>query len=78
MCDIFNVDEFGLFYKVLLDKLFYLKFGRCIGGKYNKVYLIGMVVVNVEGEKFLMFVIGKFVKFNCFIGVINLFCRYCV
>lgn len=62
----------------MLDKLFYLKFEKCIGGKYNKVGLIGMVVENVEGEKFLMFVIGKFVKFRCFIGVINLFCRYCV
>lgn len=74
--DIYNVDEFGFFYKVFSDKLFYLKSENCVGGKYSKVRLIGLVVGNVVGEKLLMLVIGKSKKFRCFFGVRNLFCLY--
>ena len=68
--DIFNADEFGLFYKALPDKSLHLKSGRCIGGKHNKVHLTGMAAANAEGEKLPMFVIGKSVKPSCFTGVI--------
>ena len=74
--NIFNADEFALFYNVLPDKSLHLKSEKCIGGKHNKVCLTGMAAANAEGEKLPMFVIGKSVKPRCFTGVINLPCRY--
>ena len=69
--DIFNADEFGLFYKALPDKSLHLKSEKCIGGEHNKVRLTGMAAANAEGEKLPMFVIGKSVKPRCFTGVLK-------
>ena len=74
--DIFNADEFGLFYKALPEKSLHLKSEKCIGGKHNKIRLTGLAAANAEGEKLPMFVIGKSVKPRCFTGVINLPCRH--
>lgn len=59
--DIFNADEFSLFYRGLPRKTLHLKSEKCVGGKLSKI---------------AMFVIGKSVRPRCFIGVKNLPCRY--
>ena len=45
--DIYNADEFGLFYQELPDKSLDYKDERCSGGKYSKVRLTGLAVGNV-------------------------------
>ena len=40
--DIYNADEFGLFYQALLDKSLPYKGERCNGGKHSKVRLAGL------------------------------------
>ena len=37
--DIYNTDEFGLFYQGLPKKTLHLKGEKCSGGKYSKVHL---------------------------------------
>ena len=74
--DIFNADEFGLFYKALPDKSMHLKSEDCVGGKCSKVRLTGLAAASATGEKLLIFVIGKSKKPRCFNGVRNLPCRY--
>ena len=74
--DIYNADEFGLFYQGLPKKTFHLKDEKCSGGKYRKVPLRGMAAVSATGEKLPMLVIGKSVKPRCFKHVKSLPCRY--
>ncbi|EDO40000.1 predicted protein [Nematostella vectensis] len=74
--DMFDADEFGLFYKALPDKLMHLKLQSCVGGKQSKVRLTGLAAASSSGEKLPMFVIGKSQKPRCFSGVRNLPCRY--
>ena len=74
--DIFNADEFGLFYKALPDKSMHLKAENCVGGKCSKVCLTGLAAASATGEKLPMFVIGKSKKPRCFNGVRNLPRRY--
>ena len=74
--DIFNADEFGLFYEVLPSKSLYFRGKRCSGGKHKKAGLTGMAASNVLDEKIPMFVIGKSANPRCFKHVRNLPCRY--
>ena len=74
--DIYNTDEFGLFYQFLPEKTLHLKAEKCIGGKLSKVRLTCLAVRNAVGKKLPMFVIGKSAKPRCFSGVKNLPCRY--
>ena len=74
--DIYNADEFGLFYQSLPEKTLHLKSEKCIGGKLSKVRLTGLAAGNAVGEKLPMFVIGKSAKPRCFSEVKNLPCRY--
>ena len=60
--DIYNADEFGLFYQGLPKKALHLKGEKCSGGKYSKVCLTGMVAASATREKLPKFVIGKSVK----------------
>ena len=56
--DIFNADEFGLFYQCVPNKMYHFKNEKCTGGgKYGKVCLTGMAAGKVNGE--ILFVIGK-------------------
>ena len=57
--NIFNADEFGLFYKALPSKSLHFPGKRCSGGKHSKVQLTGMAASNALGEKIPMFVIAK-------------------
>ena len=74
--NIFNKDEFGLFYQCLPNKTLHLKGEKCSDGKHSKIQLTGLAVGNAYGEGLQMFVIGKSVKPRCFKGVKTLPCRY--
>ena len=77
--DIFNTDEFGLFYQYSPSKTYHLSGEKCSGGKNSKVRLTGltgMATASATGEKFEMFVIGKFKKPRCIKNVKQLPCRY--
>ena len=74
--DIYNADEFGLFYQALPDKSLHYKGERCNGGKHSKVRFTGLAAGNATGEKLPFFVIGNYAKPRCFSGVKSLPCRY--
>ena len=74
--DIFNSDEFGLFYQCLLSKTYHLSSEKCSGGKDSKVRLTGMMAASATGKKLEKFVIGKSEKPRCFKNVKQLPCRY--
>ena len=73
--NIFNADEFGLFYQALLKKTLNLKGEKCSGGKSSKIRLTGLAAANMIGEKLPMFVIGKSQKPRCFKHIKSLPCR---
>ena len=75
--NIFNADEFGLFYKALPTKSMHYKNERCSGGKHSKVRLTGLAAANAVGDKLPMFVIGKSAKPRCFKDIKSLPCQYC-
>ena len=64
--DLFNADEFSLFYEALPSKSLHFRGKRCSGGKHSKVQLTGMDVSNAFGEKIPMFVTGKSASPRCF------------
>ena len=74
--DVFNADEFGLFFKALPTKSLHWKGERCSGGKRSKVRITGLAAASATGEKLPMFVIGKSRKPRAFKGVKHLPCRY--
>ncbi|XP_057307425.1 tigger transposable element-derived protein 6-like [Hydractinia symbiolongicarpus] len=74
--DIFNADEFGLFFQCLPNKTLHMKGDKCSEGKYSKVRLTGLAAGNALGERLPMFVIGKSANPRCFKGVKTLPCRY--
>ena len=74
--NIFNADEFGLFYQCLPDKTYHLKGEKCSGGKKSKVRLTGMAAASAVGEKLPMFVIWKSKNPRCFKNVKHLPCEY--
>ena len=69
--DIFNADEFGLFYEALTSKCLHFRGKHCSGGKHSKVWLTRMTASNVLGEKIPMFYIGKSASPRCFKHVHN-------
>ena len=73
---IYNVDEFGLFYRAQPEKSLHLKDERCVGGKHSKLRLTGLAAANAAGEKLPMFVIGKSKSPRCFKNIKHLPCRY--
>ena len=74
--NIFNADQFGLFYQALPKKTLNLKGEKCSGGKNSKIRLTGLAAVNMIGEKLPMFVIGKSQKPRCLKHIKSLPCRY--
>ena len=74
--NIFNADEFGLFYNCLPDKTYHFKSEKCSGGKHSKLRLTGIAAGNAKGERLQMFIIGKSKNPRCFKGVKSLPCRY--
>ena len=74
--DIYNADEFGLFFQALPSKSLHLKDEKCIGGKFSKVRLTGLAAANANGEKLPMFIFGKSKSPRCFKSLKQLPCRY--
>ena len=74
--DIFNADEFGLFYEALPSKSLHFRSKRCSGGKHSKMRLTGMAASNTLGEKIPIIVIGKSASPRCSKHVRNLPCKY--
>ena len=74
--DIYNADEFGLFYQCLPNKNYLLKLERCYVGKLSKIRIAGMAAANATGDKLPMFIIGKAKNPRCFKNVKFLPCRY--
>ena len=60
--DIYNVEEFGLFYQCLPNKTCQLKSENGFGEKLSKICIVNMAAVNAIGDKLPMFVIGKVKK----------------
>ena len=73
--DIYNADEFGLFFKALPKKTLHLKDEKCTGGKHSKIRVTGLAAANINGDKLPMFVIGKSQKPRCFKNIKKLPCR---
>ena len=58
--NIFNIDEFGLFFNLMPDKTYVLKGESCHGGIRSKQRLTVLVGANLDGtEKLPLLVIGK-------------------
>ena len=74
--DIFNADEFGLFYQCLPNKTLHLKSEKCSRGKNSKIRITGLAAANSVGDKLPMFVIGKSKAPRGFKNVTSLQCRY--
>ncbi|XP_065681432.1 tigger transposable element-derived protein 2-like [Hydra vulgaris] len=74
--NIFNADEFGLFYKCLPNKTYHLSQEKCFWGKNSKVRLTGIAAGSATGEKLPMFVIGKSKNPRCFKHIKQLPCTY--
>lgn len=74
--DIYNADEFGLFFKALPNKTLHLKDEKCSGGKHSKIRMTGLAAASMKGEKLPMFVIGKSQKPRCFKNLKQFPCRY--
>jgi hypothetical protein len=65
--DVFNLDETGLFWKLLPNKTMAFKGERCTAGKKSRERLTAVVGANMDGsEKLPLLVIGKSAKPRCF------------
>ena len=56
--NIYNADEFGLFYQCLPDKSYQLKTEKCSGGKHSNTRITGLAAASAVDNKLPMFVIG--------------------
>ena len=74
--DIYNADEFGLFYAALPKNSLHLSSESCKGGKFSKNRLTGLVAASATGDKLPLLIIGKSKNPRCFKGVRNLPCGY--
>ena len=74
--DIYNTNEFGLFYQMHPEKSLHLEKEQYIGGKQSKVRITGMAASNALGDKIPMFVISKSVKPRCFKEIKKKPCQY--
>jgi hypothetical protein len=76
--DIFNADEFGLFYSMLPDKTYTFEGASCKGINVNKDRITILVCANLDGtEKLPLLVIGKSIQPRCFRNTKLLPCTCC-
>ena len=68
-CDIYNMDETGLFFRALPDRSLVVKGSDCAGGKKSKERLTVALCVSTSGEIEKPLVIGKSLKPRCFKNV---------
>ena len=76
LADIYNVDEFGLFYQALSSKTMHFKKEKCFGGKFRKQRLTGLAAGTALGQNLPVFIIGKANKPRCFENLKHLPHRY--
>ena len=74
--DIYNADEFGLFYRMLPAKTMNFKSEKCSGGKLSKQRITGLAAANAVGDKLPLLIIGKSTKHRCFKNIKQLPCVY--
>ncbi|KAH9372295.1 hypothetical protein HPB48_006985 [Haemaphysalis longicornis] len=48
--EIYNADETGLFYQMLLNRTLALKGDRCHGGKQSKLHITALLCVNMDAS----------------------------
>ena len=65
-CDIFNMNETGLFFRTTEDKTFHQKGQECSGGKRTKMRLTLSLCTNMVGDKETPLVIWKSLNPCCF------------
>ena len=75
LADIYNADEFGLFYQALPSKTMHFKNEKQVGGKFSKQRLTGLAAGNALGQTLPMFIIGKANRPRCFKNLKHLPCR---
>ena len=51
LADVYNTDEYGLFYQVLQSKTIHFKKEKCVDGKFSKQRLKGLVAGNALRSK---------------------------
>ena len=64
--NIYDANEFGLFYHCLPEKCYHLKTQKCSGGKHRKIRITGLTAANAIGNKLSMLVISKAKNPRCF------------
>ena len=64
--NIYDANEFGLFYHCLPEKSNHLKTQKCSGGKHRKIRITGLTAANAIGNKLSMLVISKAKNPRCF------------
>lgn len=75
--DIYNADEFGLYFNVMPDKSFTFKGENCHGGKLSKERLtVLLCAINDGTDKLSSLVIGKSAKPRCFKNIRCFPCEY--
>ena len=74
--EIYNADEFGLFFRMQPNKSLNPRSEACSEEKHSKIRLTGMAAANATGDKIPMFAIGKSKSPHWFRGVKHLPCRY--
>ena len=57
--DIYNTDEFVLFYQSLPNKTYQLKSEKCYGGKLSKICITGMAAANAMGISYQCSSLGR-------------------
>jgi hypothetical protein len=58
-CDVFNMDETGIFFRATSEQTYKEKGKECVGGKFSKERLTIALCANMTGEKQPAFVIEK-------------------
>lgn len=75
--DVFNADEFGLFFKLTPKKSLVYKLDKCHDEKLNKERLTVLVCTNADGsEKIKLLVVGKSKTLQCFKRILSFPCDY--
>lgn len=70
--NILNCDESGLFWRMTPDRTLSFKNEKVHGGKQSKERITVLSCVSMTGEKFPLFVIGKFENPRCFKKVLHI------
>ena len=70
--NIYNADEFRLFYQCLPDKSYQLKTEKCSDGKHSKIRITGLAAANSVGINCLCLLLAK-QKIQCVLKTLRNF-----